>query len=405
MKKRDKRLDGYIPAITIGSTKSYTRKKYRSVRVRKRKRRRVLAWWQKDAYFRHTSVLISAYYGMKYPDISGMLNARDDVIVVADSGGYQIATQGAKINPKEVLKWAEKNSDIVFALDVPEFVVVSKSNKKFAQRAASFEECKERADASAENNRVYAAERKGNCKIYNVLHGADLKKLRYWYKKVGKYKFDGWATGVRPPGDPLLQVLLPMFLWDRGVREDVHVFGISGFTTIPALAYLSRFIKNLSFDSVSYLFYGSLLREYLVPGLLYASNNLIIGDKVDYKVDVLPCSCPICRSVVDPLDLKKSGGGADFFISLHNLYLLLDITNILYKLSRVNRDVYVKYVKTFAGERAMRAIDFCDAVEAHGIEWAVRDFRSLLDMQEPTEQFERTLIDVEQLARKARRRK
>ena len=69
------------------------------------------------AFFKHDSLLINFFYAKKHSDYRGMMGIPEDVVIVGDSGGFEILSQRSKgkeitIDPLEVLRWEEANCSL-----------------------------------------------------------------------------------------------------------------------------------------------------------------------------------------------------------------------------------------------------------------------------------------------------
>ena len=49
--------------------------------------------------------------------------------------------------------------------------------------------------ATLYNNAWFVANRKGNVKFLNALHGMDWASSSQWYEEVKHFPFEGWALG------------------------------------------------------------------------------------------------------------------------------------------------------------------------------------------------------------------
>ncbi|GAH08329.1 unnamed protein product, partial [marine sediment metagenome] len=254
------------------------------------------SWWSDRALFRHNHVLSSYWISKKWPNFREVLRIPKDVTVWADSGGYTIATKGVKVDIRDALKWQERNADIAFTLDIPPTIVTAGNQispgKNERVSADKFEQC---AETTRKNNLFFLNNKSTDLLIYNVQHGWDLKTQNLWWDYTAKdIPFDGYATGAKPVGDCLLQAMCIMHLWDKGVRERIHLLGVSSITVIPVLVWASQYIDKVSFDSKSYG-YGSITRAYVYPDKIRYYTHL--GKKKNTKKDQLnkfTCTCPVC---------------------------------------------------------------------------------------------------------------
>jgi hypothetical protein len=327
------------------------------------------SWYTDKAMFFHEHVLTSYYISKKWPNFRKTQRIRDDVTLWADSGGYSIATQGVKIDPIEALKWQEENSNIAFSLDYPPIKVTGTTQIAPGKgERIPLDEFEKRAEISRKNNLVYLNNRtRSDLLIYNVIHGWDLKTKDMWWDYVTRdTKFEGYCIGTKPVNDPLLQAMNLMYLYNKGVRERVHMLGISGITVIPLIIWASQYIDKLSFDSKSYG-YGAITRAYVYPERIRYYTHF--GNKYKLKkkkMEKIYCNCPICKNFEDPSFFL--GGGSTWpgcLLSLHNLWCVkeyvkeLDIT--------LNRDKdkekFFKMIREHTGNWADKTIHGINFIE------------------------------------------
>ena len=117
---------------------------------------------------------------------------RSNTMVIADSGGYQIASDRLKINGDKdrsrILKWIESVADIAMTLDVPTGPVAkSQGNYLYSSSGECLTATLEHLDYF-QRNRV-----PGKVRFLNVLQGNTPDEADTWYNAVKRYDFEGWA--------------------------------------------------------------------------------------------------------------------------------------------------------------------------------------------------------------------
>ncbi|GAH52550.1 unnamed protein product, partial [marine sediment metagenome] len=195
-----------------------------------------IAWWEKECFFYYPYLLVSAFYGMSVPNFREKYHVSDEVTLIADSGGYQIGhsveqnrlysesngkigkrTQVPEINPLKVLRWQEENADIALTLDVPSTRI--KDDNAFIEFAKE----------TKGYTKIYFDKRENyKMKIYKIIHGENDRRREIWWNELKEYEFEGYATGVKPASDPLAQAKAIMFLYNKGIKENLHILGVSG---------------------------------------------------------------------------------------------------------------------------------------------------------------------------------
>lgn len=353
----------YVPALLSGMENQIKReilwKNYDS------------SWFTDKGIFLHPHILTSYYYAKTIPNYRKALRIRNDCTLWVDSGGYTVATKGAELDAREVLKWQEDNADISYTLDYPPIKIYGGSQTSMGGFTdVSFEELKEKAIKTAKNNEIFLRERTNkHLKIYNVIHGVTLKYLEEWWKYNGEFKFEGYALGTKPAFDALHQASKLAFLHSKGIRKNVHMLGLSGIRVIPVLAYISKYVDRISFDSTSYG-RGALNRTYFLPHKL--NDHISFGEDYERGKMEISCTCPVCSKLDSADDLAAPHTWPGMLIALHNLYLIQE------QVSRLNEciddfEALKKETESMTGEKyehsmAAVAINFFDHYLKYGLE-------------------------------------
>ena len=110
----------------------------------------------------------------------------EDVLVVGDSGGFQIKTGNLQWRPdlkETILRWLEDNSDIAMNLDIPPGGKIFKD----------YDEC---LNLSTKNFEYFAKHRvPGKVDFINILQAGYDDRTQDWYNQVSQFDFDGWSIG------------------------------------------------------------------------------------------------------------------------------------------------------------------------------------------------------------------
>jgi hypothetical protein len=209
-------------------------------------------------------------------------NGVSKTIILGDSGGYQIgigtfsgtehlsklkdplalceAWRGCGDVRDRVVDWLCATSDYAMTIDMPLWVLVSKES------TSPFKICsrEQLTQLTVENLEHIKQNKHGKTKWLNVLQGTTQDDIQYWWSRVKKYKFDGWAlagnVGWRGGLDFVMYNILLMR--DEGAFEDgqdwMHVLGVSQPTwavMLTAIQYSLREKCNpklrISYDSAS----------------------------------------------------------------------------------------------------------------------------------------------------------
>lgn len=342
-----------------------------------------IGWCSDKSFFKHPLILTSYYYAQKSWDYRKDVHIDKDVVLFADSGGYTIASKGVHIEPAEVLKWQEFNSDVALSLDYPPDVGRFENATKVSRgttRHVTNEEFIINAKKSFGNNAKFAELRTNdNLKIYNIIHGKTLQLLETWWKVNSVFSeeniygkpFEGFAGGVKPAGDAMLQALNGAFFMEKGVKSNLHFLGVSGLMVIPVLVWLSQYIDNLSFDATSYA-QGALSKKYMLPSDL--TQSFSFGK--EYKPGSFKpvCNCPVCSKIDDYDILAKCDSLSGILISLHNLYLMKMYTEQLEDALKVSQNDFYRVIEKHTSvknikmtKKTVQAIEFLESVRKNGL--------------------------------------
>jgi hypothetical protein len=173
---------------------------------------------EEEGYFTYKYALYSAGHAQldleKAIDQESMIQqrARNNTVIVGDSGGYQIGKgvlkfdwlnfEGKEANKtrQKILEWLEMTADWSMMLDVPTWACDHIHSPKTGLK--TFEDC---LDKTKFNNKYFLENRLGQTKWLNVLQGGDWDTAEKWYQGVkefsdpnGPYKgkeAEGWAMG------------------------------------------------------------------------------------------------------------------------------------------------------------------------------------------------------------------
>lgn len=326
-----------------------------------------LDWWTENSIFRYNSLLVSAYYGMDVWDFREHYKIpprKDGFLFVADSGGWQIASQQVKIDPLEILRWQEHNADVGFLLDVPP---VEPGTYMSYVDFNKFKDCATMAKRNYEI--VHSRRRSNDLELLKPIHGGTMKELNYFWDVVKDLEFEGVAFSPKP-ATPMTIALELCFGYNKGV-DIVHLFTGTGLNTIPVVVYARKMFERLTFDSSSFSVQGARFRSYCNP--YYLSSGITFGRGYQSTLDKLPCDCPVCSlATVD--DLNSDGSLAGGLIALHNLWTTLKYINHLTLLSESYTD-YVNFLRVYSrDEDTIKAIGFINCVLENDLDHALKEY-------------------------------
>lgn len=313
---------------------------------------------------------------------------RDNTVVLADSGGFQI--QGGKMpfgpqTSEAMLRWMEHMGDHSMILDFPTGGIAAKTVKAHYDRLEQSHQHQlsalmQQNGLSWEfntcllqtriNNDDFVAKRvPGSTRLLNVVQGRSEAESKAWYEAVKHYPFEDWAFAGKHQSS-FTMILNRIFdMLDDGKLDQVewlHVLGTSKPFAAAILTVLQQCLRQrlgtniqISFDSASpfrnaafngiYIgawldrdgwsfgtaklakidpaHRGLTLNEYIFDAFQYP-NQLTALKNLDGFRNVVPGKTAI-GSLVSPNDiLQGSTGGADpvgvVLLMNHNTQVMID---------------------------------------------------------------------------------
>jgi hypothetical protein len=205
-------------------------------------------------------------------------NREADTIMLADSGGFQIAKgvwPGQWADPKD--KNAEKKREQVIAwqmgiathgmtMDIPTWTYLDKK----ASELCGIHSYDDAVNATHFNNEFWMANRGGDLKILNVLQGSNHHEADHWYDKMKGFcsdkvarPFNGWGMGGQNMCDvhlvlKRLVTLIHEGLLEKGQHDWMHFLGTSKLEWACLLTDIQRSVRRhanenftISFDCAS----------------------------------------------------------------------------------------------------------------------------------------------------------
>lgn len=225
------------------------------------------------------------------------MEAPQETIVYADSGGYDFATEEIDTTPAKTLETQRLlDADIFGTVDVP----LSRENRVVQNQR--------RIDRNVEFALEASERHDGDELLFASIHGYDPETIRNNVQYLEKHgEFDGYALGSLVPIRTDYKKTTKLILAARTATDKhLHVYGLGGLVYQPLLLYLGVD----SFDSSAFIRSAG-NRNYLIPG--FGGEALGEIDELEY----LPCSCPVCgsRTLDDVRDDRDA-------LTRHNLWAL-----------------------------------------------------------------------------------
>mgnify|MGYP001252223240 FL=1 len=205
-------------------------------------------------------------------------NRSEDTIMVADSGGFQIAKgvwpgawadttdKAAQKKREAVIKWQSGIANYGMTLDIPTWTYLDPK----ASEACGIKSYKDAVDATLFNNEFFMEARDKDLKILNVLQGSNHTEADQWYDTMKKFcsdkyerPFDGWGMGGQNMCDlhlilRRLVTLIHEGLLEKGQHDWMHFLGTSKLEWALLLTDIQRSVRRhansnftVSFDCAS----------------------------------------------------------------------------------------------------------------------------------------------------------
>lgn len=209
------------------------------------------------------------------------------VVVLGDSGGFQIQGQRMAFDPKttpiRMLKWLERIADQSMILDFPTGGIAMGAMEPHVQRLEA-----EGIPVSAEakkhqfsrgymaclleterNNEVFAANRTpGETQLLNVIQGRNEQESAFWYQRVKRFSqanddpFEGWSFAGKHSVQLTMTLRRLIEMRDDDLLKPgqfIHFLGVSTLKVGAALTFIQRGLRKhtdakdvqITFDSKS----------------------------------------------------------------------------------------------------------------------------------------------------------
>jgi len=332
-----------------------------------------LDWWTKTAIFRYNALMVSAAYGIDEWEFRDFYKIpKKDFLFVTDSGGYQIFSQGLKLEAVDILRWMENNADVGLTLDRPPLKTGRTPilGKEDEIPRAQEEDFKISIEKSRRNYEIMHRNRQSDkLKLLKVIHGYSLRELNQFYDAVKDLEFDGHAFGANQ--DDVRSVALVLGFAQTVEKERIHMFLITGEYTAPVVIYAKRFFNHLTFDSSSFSVTGARYRKWYYPGKI--GSGIPFGKSYKSSLKDLPCTCPVCQlAEIEHLNMEGSIPGG--LIALHNLHQVLTYFYILEKLAD-SPDDYIQYLRlSGCPQKTIESVEYLRCIEENDFDTANKKY-------------------------------
>ena len=302
---------------------------------------------------RYPYFLLSAGANYRNKDARKDFGLSDDVLVVGDSGGFQIKTGNLEWKPElreTILRWLENNSDIAMNLDIPP------GGKIFKE----YDEC---LKMSIENFEYFAKNRiEGKVDFINILQAGFDNRTLDWYNGVKDFQFEGWSIGGCQ-GQKLSSMLYAVAILLQGKEhlklnnKWLHILGTAKVFDFFMLEQLQKSLNEVgsnmrvTTDSSSpdyAVVFGGYYMNYSFKKMSIDSVNL--PKREDIFNDDLPLPRvtkfdEVIRGCVKYGDVAKYNRTCFTGMSAHNLYVLVDCIDKVKEIMNSHDDLINQIVK------------------------------------------------------------
>lgn len=364
---KDDLREGYIPANMPGGP----------TMMNSLFNNKIIGWWNDDCMMRKSKILVSAYHAIsaekrKCPMES--FKIPKDVLLFGDSGGFTSSTIGEiDLQPVQVMEWQEKYCDVGLSLDVPPYNLTDETKSPILNDE-KFNYC---LNKSYDNTVKMIEVRKNKDMLFYIcIHGDSFKRLETWFEKHKDLQCDGYALAPKDKGDYWNLAKTLLWIYHKGVRKNVHLLAFSGTRTMPILAYMTKYIKNLTYDSSTWAG-GAMRKEFNLP---YLKVKVIISDRTNYDFANPLCDCVICQQCkMDDFQNIKYGGS---LMSLHNLIMFDNLDKILRGI-RNDDELFFEFIRKEFNEELVEVIQYINYGIAEGFDKANEKYKHKFPEENP----------------------
>ena len=289
-----------------------------------------------DPKFKWPAFLITAgHYYKKENAAEDFGLDKKKMIIMGDSGGYQIASGAIKwdLSIREtIFKWLEKNSNVAMNLDIPPRL----------NYEGQYQECMQ---ISYDNFKYFADNQTGATNFLTVLQGGAPEQYKKWYDKMKVFPFQGWAIGGGAGNVYRLMSGITALLAGKEhlkkTNKYFHILGTSKISDLYILAQLQKVVNKYN-DNLTITTDSSTPSRITIFGNLYvgfsyenwAYKTLSYLKSAKYPENYEGEKLLRCTEYDDTLfknisfkDIAEWTNVGYCAGALHNLYFILDVYN------------------------------------------------------------------------------
>jgi len=199
---------------------------------------------------------------------------REKGFFLSDSGGFQVYSLGAFINPRRLVRYQSRLTNMGFILDSPPYKPLGENNKALST-VFDFDNFDEHLNKTIMWTRKMVEDLDDSSfSLGGIVHGVSYDTMSKWYDSISDlYDFKFWALGVKPPNDLFRLVKFLKFAEKKNINS-IHLLAVSGVKGILFLLYYQRYLNEkiyITFDSSTPIKYSSLRTM-----IFWGGDNLVM---------------------------------------------------------------------------------------------------------------------------------
>jgi len=294
--------------------------------------------------------------------------------VISDSGGYQILTGRYDFfDPKEIVRWYNKNCDIGLVLDTPTNVIRPGLYEKLAK-------------IQKRNTEIMLDHKRPDLELMNIFHGAfaeDKKRFREICEtdEIDRLAFGGaYFNSIMASIDAIVEIIVTGKSY-----KHYHVLGVANILQAVMLMRIASLgMANLITSDSSTSLQEALSKGYhMQPSITEPPRYMQIGNKVNIPSlpKELPCNCPACRAIRYTDVMGISGGPMWQALYYHNLYSVNRYMRSMNEIVQTTTTPELKKLlmsqfksRRVGVEESIRTLDYIDTVADQSLDSARKKY-------------------------------
>lgn len=269
-------------------------------------------------------------------------NRNNSTILMSDSGGFQFYRDYEYINPKNIAKWYNNNTDWGMILDIP---VIQSTPMDLVKRAAKVQKY---------NNEILLNYKNPNVDLINIIHGTTIDGYKRYKGIVETSKIDRICLGGMYRGTIMNSInRIVELILDGKKYKHYHILGVYNLRVLPIFIKManSGICDFITSDSSSAVQSARTKSYYVLRNFTSGIESLKLGLNSNFSVASvnkhLPCNCCICKAIKYSDILGILPGDIPVrLISMHNMIMQKNYTRMLNDaIHQLSKDEYKSLIK------------------------------------------------------------